>query len=168
MQTATPLFLEPMPRPPAAIRDKTRDAIIAMVMTPTSAEEAARAAGLRSDTMPRALEKPEVTQYIQDLAAWKDRKDAAMRQAYLAKAMDQAVNLMMTAQSEQVRLRAIEFLDRTLNPDRGATRQPGQPNDAPDNAPASSPFYGYPAAPERPSDAEAVQAPDNAGEQGNG
>lgn len=159
MQIATPLFLEPMPEPPGAIRAKTRSAIERMVMEPMSAAEAARAAGLRDDTLPNALAKPEVMAYVTSLKAWKDKRDHTMRQGYLGEALDEARRIMLSDESAQVRLRAIEFLRSALAPQDDA----GKPAPIVNLTQNIGPGYSYPSPPDEPSQAIEAQPIDDIG-----
>jgi hypothetical protein len=154
MQMSTALFLDPMPEPPGMIRAKTRAAIERMVMEPTSAAEAARAAGLRDDTLPKALAKPEVMAFVTSLKDWKDRRDTALRQGYLGEALDKARDLMLNSSSEQTQARMIEFLHRALAPQDDA----GKPAPVLNLTQNIGPAYAYKPSSERTSGPATPQA----------
>lgn len=135
-------FLDPLPKPPGSTRQQTRDALLDMVLEPLPAAEASLKHGLHELTLQKALAKPEVLEYVNSLQAWKNRRDAHMRQGYLAEAIDEARELMRSAASDAVKLRAIEFLHRALAPkDEGGKAAPVF--NLTQNIAPSTPAYDY-------------------------
>jgi len=127
--------LNSRPRVSAAIRNAL--AIhVAQGILPT---QAARAAGVREATMLAALERPHVQQVLQKIREQHQRQIEALEQLMHGEAVQQAIALMRTAKSEQVRMRAIEFFRDATKPNGSV---PGRKGPKPKPA-APSPAYAY-------------------------
>lgn len=91
-----------------------RCAVFAIVTRGTSIAEAAREAGLSDNGLRQGLKRPAVQQLMdqvkKDFLAEIEEKKAV----YSARAYEVAAQLMETAESEAVRMKAVEFLTRDL------------------------------------------------------
>ena len=103
-----PARIAAKPRKP--ISAKVRRAVSLRVREGLSIEKAATAAGLSRNGFAKALKRPEVQAHlVQVQTAYVTEVDAS-RALYKARALEVAVDLMLNASSENVRLRAAEFL----------------------------------------------------------
>jgi hypothetical protein len=156
MQTPSLLDLGEKPDPPQSVRAKTRDALHAMVMDSLTGAEAARAAGLGTNTLSKAMQRPDVQEYVKALQTWKDKRETIRREGYLPLALDEALRLAQGAKSESVRMRAIEFLHHALAP-RDSDGKPAPVVNLTQNI---SPSYAYSPPPDTttaPSDPQAIE-----------
>lgn len=92
------------------ISRKVRRAVAARVREGLSITAAASKAGLSRNGFAKALKRPEVQDYLRDVQAAYVAEVNTSRSFYKARAMEVAMDLMMNARSENVRLRAAEFL----------------------------------------------------------
>lgn len=100
-------IIRPAQKPISA---KVRRAVAARVREGCSVSAAAERAGLSRNGFAKALKRPEVQDYLREVqAAYVSEVDAS-RSFYKARALEVAMDLMMNASSENVRLRAAEFL----------------------------------------------------------
>lgn len=145
------------PVPPKCIRAKTRACIALIVVDGHTPEDAIREAGVRPDFLERALRNPEVQNYIQALANWKLRREHAARASYIFDAIDKAHEVMASAESESLRMRAIEFISK--HAPQHSLASSASPDPAPVAAQVSpmTPGYAY----KRPADTQSDAARDD-------
>lgn len=133
----TPASLSKAPKAPR-ISSKIRTAVTERVEKGITIEEACRAAGLSPAGWYKAMKRPEVQAFVDDVMAKYIRGAEAMKARHKARAIEIAAHLMENAASEAVRMRAVEFfaaepksgaaVNVQVNVDRGGYEyvKPGQ------------------------------------------
>ena len=103
-----PISIIRTPRRP--ISEKVRRAVSARVREGCSIAAAAEKAGLSRNGFAKALRRPEVQDHLREVQTAFVAEVEANRAFYKAQALEVAADLMRNARSENVRLRAAEFL----------------------------------------------------------
>lgn len=98
------------PTPQGRISSEVKQAIALHVHKGMNQKEAAEAAGLRPGSFYNALMRPHVKAYLEGQKAELIQTVDAMRAPYKAQAFEVAAHLMHNADSENVKMRAVEFL----------------------------------------------------------
>lgn len=134
---------------PPRLGEPLRKAIDLRVKQGLTILAACKEAGITEAGWHKAMKRPAVLQHLQAVQLQYIQEVEAKRATYRARAFDVAAELMETATSESVRMRAVEFF-------AGEAKQPGvvvQVNQAPQG-------YTYERPQDRASGARPVQAPD--------
>lgn len=96
-------------RKPNRMRPQLRAAIDEIVWKGRTQREAARRAGLNESALGRALQRPEVAAFLEQQKALATLDALKLKEQAKAIAIREGIDLMVSAQSEQVRARMVEF-----------------------------------------------------------
>lgn len=96
-------------RKPNRMRPQLRAAIDEIVWKGRTQREAARRAGLNETALGRALQRPEVALFLEQQKALATLDAIKLKEQAKAIAIREGIDLMVSAQSEQVRARMVEF-----------------------------------------------------------
>jgi hypothetical protein len=102
---------------------KTRAAVALLVEHGLTQREAASRAGMDERSLSRALKRKAIADYVEHQKALLISRNDAIRAHGEAIALRVALDLMQTAQSEAIRMRAVEFFARKPEPGASVTVQ---------------------------------------------
>ena len=147
------------------LRANTLACIAQIILEATPVEQATREAGLHRHTLPKALAKPEVQNYVVALKEWHDRQREFERLAYISEAVDQARELMLSTKSDSVKLRAMEFISK--HAPQHSHSVSASPDPAPNAAQSGpqAPGYTYKSPPDTQSGAARDKDQENKGDE---